>query len=523
MIEDYDVVVAGSGGGGLVGALRAAENGLRVLVLEKADVCGGTTALSGAGLWAPANHLVLNAGQDDDLDKAQVYMDATVGDRTPRSMQQAYLHAARDTIAWLEGKDVRFSFMTGYPDYHPSEPGALLTGRAITPKSIRRRELVHRVQPKLPLGDGGPPIPDVGPDGPIWGGQSLITQLLTACEGAGVTVWTGCAFEGLLTDGGRVVGVRTADGREIAAPAGVLLATGGFEHDVAMRASYQDEVLHHDGWTLGVPGNTGDGIQAGMELGAATDLLEDCWWAPGLLRGDGKPSFLLFERAAPTGIIVDQQGKRWVNEGTPYNTFGHLMLQARDRGVPCIPSWYVLDSRALETYGFGGLRPGADVRPWLEDGTLIAADTVEDLAEKLDAPGLPEQVKRWNGFCEKGVDEELDRGAEGSYERQLLWVFQRYPGIAGPHEWPNPSNAPLTQGPFYAGKVVLSDLGTKGGLVCDEHGRVTRPDGSAIDGLYACGNAMASVFGHSYPGPGACITPAMAFGWLAADDMKAGQ
>lgn len=522
MIADFDVVVAGSGGGGLVGALRAAENGLRVLVLEKADVCGGTTALSGAGLWAPANHLVLAAGQQDDLDTAQVYLDATVGDRTPRSMQQAYLHAARDTIAWLETKDVRFSFMTGYPDYHPDEPGALLTGRAITPKSIRRRDLQHQVQPKLPLGDGGPPIPDVGPDGPIWGGQSLITQLLTACEAEGVTVWTGTAFSDVLVEGDRVVGVRTADGREIAAPAGVLLANGGFEHDVAMRTLYQDEVLHHDGWTLGVPGNTGDGIRAGMALGAATDLLEDCWWAPGLLRGDGTPSFLLFERAAPTGIIVDQQGNRWINEGTPYNTFGHLMIEARDRGIPCIPSWYVLDQHALDTYGIGGLRPGADVQPWLEDGTLVAADSIEELAEKLDAPGLVATVERWNGFCEKGVDEDFDRGAEGSYERQLLWVFQRYPGIAGPHAWPNPSNAPLLQGPFYAGKVVLSDIGTKGGLVCDEHGRVTRPDGSTIPGLYACGNAMASVFGHSYPGPGACITPAMAFGWLAADDMKAG-
>ena len=523
MISDYDVVVAGSGAGGLVGALRAAENGQRVLVLEKADVCGGTTALSGAGLWAPANLHVLAAGQDDDLDKAQVYMDATVGDRTPRSMQQAYLHAARATIAWLETEGVRFSYMTGYPDYHPAEPGALLTGRAITPKAIRptvAAALEHRVQPKLPLGDGGPPIPDVGPDGPMWGGQSLIAQLLTACAATGVTIWTGCAFADLLVEGDRVVGVRTGDGREIAAPAGVLLANGGFEHNVALRTRYQDPVLHHDDWTLGVPGNTGDGIEAGMRLGAATDLLEDCWWAPGLLRGDGKPSFLLFERAAPTGIIVDQQGNRWVNEGTPYNTFGHLMLAARDRGIPCIPSWYVLDQHALDTYGFAGLRPGAPVDDWVADGTLVVADTVAELAEKLDAPGLVATTERWNVLAEKGVDEDFGRGDEGSYERQLLWVFQRYPGIAGPHEWPNPSLAPLARGPFYAGKVVLSDIGTKGGLVCDEHGRVTRPDGSVISGLYACGNAMASMFGHSYPGPGACITPAMAFGWLAADDMS---
>ena len=325
-----------------------------------------------------------------------------------------------------------------------------------------------------------------------------------------------------MLDGGAVVGVhghRGDEQLEIAAPAGVLLASGGFEHNAAMREQWQDPVVEHGDWTLGVAGNTGDGIAAGIKAGAATDLLEDCWWAPGFLRPDGQPSFLLWERAAPTGIIVDQQGKRWVNEGTPYNTFGHLMLAARDAGAACIPSWYVFDQHALDTYGFGGLRPGDDASAWVEAGVLLRADDLPGLAELMAAPGLVETAERWNVLAEKGVDEDFGRGDEGSYERQLLSVFQRYPGIAGPHEWPNPSLAPLASGPFYAGQVVLSDLGTKGGLVCDEHGRVTREDGSAIAGLYACGNTMASMMGHAYPGPGACITPAMAFGWLAADAM----
>ena len=151
----------------------------------------------------------------------------------------------------------------------------------------------------------------------------------------------------------------------------------------------------------------------------------------------------------------------------------------------------------------------------------MQAASIDELAGLIDAPALVETASRWNVLAEKGVDEDFGRGDEGSYERQLLAVFQRYPGIAGPHEWPNPSLAPLSQGPFYAGKVVLSDLGTKGGLVCDEHARVLRPDGTAISGLYACGNTMASMMGHAYPGPGACITPAMAFGALAADAMAA--
>lgn len=524
-ISDYDAVVVGTGAGGLVGALRAAENGLRVLVLEKADVCGGTTALSGAGLWAPANLHVLNAGQPDDLDLARTYLAHTVGTRTSLGMQEAFLQAAAPTIAWLETKGVRFSYMTGYPDYHPDEPGGLLTGRAITPKAIKAsvmQALEHRVQPVLEMGGGGPPIPDTGPEGPLWGGQSLIAQLLAACAAEGVAVWTSSPFVGLLVEQGRIIGVtatRSGVDVDIVCPAGVLLASGGFEHNPEMRKAHQHPVVGHDAWTLGVAGNTGDGIAAGIAAGAATDLLEDCWWAPGFLRPDGNPSFLLWERAAPTGIIVDSDGRRWVNEGTPYNTFGHLMLAAADAGTPCLPSWFVFDQYALDTYGFGGLRPGADATGWVEAGALLRADDLGDLAAQMGADALVETAQRWNVLVDKGVDEDFGRGERSSYERQLLAVFQRYPGIAGPHEWPNPSLAPLAHGPFYAGKVVLSDLGTKGGLVCDEHARVTCEDGTTMSGLYACGNTMASVMGYAYPGPGACITPAMAFGWLAADDM----
>jgi 3-oxosteroid 1-dehydrogenase len=188
--------------------------------------------------------------------------------------------------------------------------------------------------------------------------------------------------------------------------------------------------------------------------------------------------------------------------------------------VPCLPSWYVFDDLALRRYGFAGLRPDEDPTPWVEAGALTRAESLAELGTAISAPSLVETVERWNSLCDKGNDDDFGRGAEGSYERQLLWMFQRYPGIPGPHEWPNPALAPLAKGPFYAGRVVLSDIGTKGGLVCDEHARVTRPDGSAIAGLYACGNAMASMFGHAYPGPGACITPAMAVGWLAADDLS---
>lgn len=525
-VQSYDVVVVGSGAGGLVGALTAADRGLRVVLVEKADTFGGTTALSGAGLWAPANLHVLAAGQPDSLDLAREYLRNTVGDRTPEAMQQAFLHSAAAVIAWLEDRDVRFNFMTGYPDYHPGLPGALLTGRAITPKVFAYRRLAavhHPVRPPMPMGAGGPPIPDTGPQGPRWGGQSLIAQLLIACEKAGVDLWAATAFTDLIVSDGRVVGisaVRNGEQLTLSARAGVLLAAGGFEHNALMREQAQQGIVARDDWTLGVEGNIGDGIRAGMALGAATDLLEDCWWAPGFLRPGGAPSFLLWERVAPGGIIVDRSGRRWLNEGTDYNTFGHLMLAAEAAGIPAIPSWFVMDQAFVEASGFGGLRPGADTTGWVEAGVLVRADTVAELAERIGAPELVATVERWNGWAAAGTDQEFGRGAENSHERQLLSVFQRYPGIAGPHEHPNPSLAPIDQGPFYAGQVVLSDLGTKGGLVCDEQARVLDGQGRPLPGLYACGNTMASMMGHSYPGPGACITPGMAFAHLAVGAMS---
>lgn len=524
---EYDVVVVGSGAGGLVGALTAADRGLRTLVVEKADSFGGTTALSGAGLWAPANLHVLAAGQPDSLELAREYLRHTVGDRTPQSMQDAFLSAAADVIAWLETKAVRFSYMTGYPDYRPDLPGGLLTGRAITPKVFphqRLAEVPAPVRPKLAMGHGGPPITDPGPEGPEWGGQSLIAQLLIACAAGGVELWASTPFTDLVVDGGRVTGVRVLrDGEEVvvAARLGVLLAAGGFERNEAMRKEHTVGPAARADWTLGVPENTGDAIRAGIALGAATDLLEDCWWAPGFVRPDGEVSFLLWERVAPGGIVVDRVGRRWINEGTDYNTFGHRMLEAEAAGRPVIPSWWVMDQQFVDAYGFGGLRPGADTAPWVDAGSLVRAETIEELATAICAPELADTVARWNRAALAGVDDELGRGAEGSHERQLLSVFHRYPGIAGPHDYPNPCLAPISTGPFYAGPVVLADLGTKGGLVCDETGHVLDGSGRRIEGLYACGNTMASMMGHAYPGPGACITPAMAFGHLAVQDMAA--
>jgi 3-oxosteroid 1-dehydrogenase len=511
---DYDVVVVGTGAAGLTGAIRAATRGLRVLVLEKDDLVGGTAALTGGGLWAPTNTWLVQAGVEDSLEQAQTYLDSTVGDRTPRWKQQAFLHSAVETIDWLATLGVRFARLEGFPDYAPDKPGGRLDGRAIAPKAVRpdvAATIPWPLRQKPAYGDGGPPLAPYDLGGLLFGGRALVGQLLLACRDVGVEIWTGCAFQELVTEGDRVVGVLSDKG-EIAAPAGVLLATGGFEHNPEMRERYQLPFVRAGLWSLGVAGNTGDGHRAGLALGAATDLLEDSWWTPAFQRPDG-PSFLLWERTAPLGFVVDQNGRRWGNEGIAYNEYGQAMRQDDAR----LPSYQVFDARGLSRYGFAGLQPDDDPRAWVEAGCLRRAERLDDLG----IPGLVATTERWNAMARRGVDEDFGRGSEGSFERQLLSVFLGYGGLAPTtHEFPNPALAPVEVGPFYAAPVVLGDLGTKGGLVTDENGQVVREDGSPIAGLYAAGNTAASVMGHTYPGPGSCLTPGMAFARLAADHME---
>ncbi|MDF1604033.1 FAD-dependent oxidoreductase [Nocardioides sp. YIM 152315] len=496
--QEYDVVVVGSGGGAMTGAFLAQLAGLATVVVEKTALLGGTSAYSGGACWLPGSQVQQRAGIADSTESAREYL-AAVLDAPDRDDVEAFLAHAPALVAELEADDaIDFEWLP-FPEYYDA-PGRVPAGRSIQPTDVRRDE--------LPAGVGDLVRPPVERDRAgeagrrtLSGGQSLIARLLAGFLREGGTVLTELPVTGLVTDGDRVVGVAgmTPEGPvEIRARRGVLVAAGGFEGNAGERAAHG--VPGDVAWTMAPRGtNTGEPIAAAVAIGAATDYRGVGWFCPGLEQPDGAGSFTLGFRS---GLMVDATGHRYANECLPYDRFGRIMAEREER----IPSWFVFDSRE------GGRLPAiampeGDPAAHLEAGTWVRADTVAELAERIGVPAdaLVATVDRFNDLCSNGVDEDFGRGAD-EYD-----TF--FTGGAGP--------TPCDRAPFYAARFVLSDLGTKGGLVTDAAGRVLREDGTAIAGLYAAGNSAASVFGPHYPGPGAPLGSAMVFASLAVRHMRA--
>ncbi len=544
-----DVVVAGSGAAGMTAALTARHLGLSVLVIEKTGYFGGSTARSGGGIWAPGNTVLLDAGVTDTPEQARAYL-AYVAGGVPAELREALLEHGPDMLSLvLALTPLRFAWVPGYADYYPEAPGGLAAGRSIEPVPLDGRvlgtELAHLGRPYLPspvaitqaeyrwLSLGRHPRA-LGAGLRVAGraartrllghrmlslGQALAAGLRAGLSASGVPVWLDTPMTGLEVRGGRVSGVcatRGGEPRLIRARRGVLLATGGFERNEEMRRQHQRAPVGTQ-WTTGAAGNTGDGIRAGLELGAATGLMDDAWWGPSIPLPGG-PYFCLAERSLPGCLLVIGAGQRFVNESAPYVDAVHAMYDGNTAENPHIPAWLIFDQRYRDRYVFAGLPPGKPLpRRWYAAGAVVRAEDLAGLAAAagVDAEGLVKTVTRFGEFAAAGKDEEFGRGDS---------AYDRYYG--DPRRRPNPNLAPLARPPFYAVKIVPGDLGTKGGLRTDERARVLRADGipgTRIEGLYAAGNASASVMGHSYAGAGATIGPAMTFGYIAAHTMAAGQ
>ncbi|MGP3919343.1 FAD-dependent oxidoreductase [Nonomuraea sp. 10N515B] len=534
--REVDVLVVGTGAAGLATAAVAADAGQRVLVVESTSKWGGTTALSGGGLWMPTNPLMATFGREDSVDKALTYMAAAIGDAGPASSSErrrAFVETVPEVFRFLERLGVRWAADKDYPDYYPDRPGGMV-GRGIEAEPFDLRTL-GEWRDTSRAGEALPPIPlktdDVwllarawsSPDGfvrgarfvfrTLWGlargkrlsglGSGLVASLMSIVVRQGTEVLLNAPLTELIVDDGEVTGAMVAgpDGRplRIRARGGVTLAAGGFAHHGDWRQKYHGV----PGYSSAADGDLGDAIRIAESIGAQLALMDDAWWGSAVPMPDGTAQFMLAERSMPFGIIVDGLGERYTNESASYIDFGHAMLE-RNKTVSAIPSWLIVDARHRRRYLFTALMQGG--KKLREAGIVRSAATIEELAGVLgmESARLRGTVDRFNGFARRGVDEDFGRGRT---------VYDNYYG--DPRVKPNPNLGPLEKGPFTAVQLVPGDLGTKGGLLTDADARVLDTGGQPIAGLYAAGNTTASVMGRTYPGPGSTIAPAVIFGYRA--------
>ncbi|OBG46621.1 FAD-binding protein [Mycolicibacterium fortuitum] len=553
--KTVDVLVVGSGGGGMTAALAAEAAGLDTLVVEKSSHFGGSTALSGGGIWVPGAPSQRRAGYVPSPDGVFDYLKQITQGAVSDARLRKYVEAAPAMMDFLEHNSDWFEFVwkPGYADYYPELPGGSAQGSTINVPAIDLRKLGEHEQELLaPLALAPRGIWFAPKDlrlfyqirqnwrgkavllkliwrmvrARVFGdrmaaiGQSLAARMRLALKQHDVPLWLDAPMTSLITgaDGAVLGAVVEREGKalRIRATGGVILASGGFDHDMAWRREHLP-VLEQD-WSFGNPAATGDGIRAGEKAGGATELLDEAWWFPAICWPDGRLQFMLNERMMPSQFVVNGEGKRFINEAAPYMDFAHAMIKGQESGVAHIPCWLVTDIDSFHRYVVAGHLPipkipfapvptGRKVpRAWLDSGVVVEAHSWEELAGKIGVPAqnLRATAERFNQLAHAGHDDDFNRGDSA------------YDNYYGDPTLPNPNLRPLGKPPYYAFQIILGDLGTSGGLRTDENARVLRADESVVDGLYAVGNVSAAVMGRSYAGAGATIGPAMTFGYVAA-------
>ncbi|MDR1712318.1 MAG: FAD-dependent oxidoreductase [Propionibacteriaceae bacterium] len=505
---ETDLVIAGAGTAGLLAAVAARRLGFEVLVVERTAYAGGTTSGSRGAMWLPANDLAGKLGVNDSVPAALEYLNSVLGDTTDASTaarREGYITSAPKMVRWLLSSRLPL-FVMRLPDYHPAEEGGLPQGRVISthhsdPKSLgdnaaRLRRAPARTARKLP------PLGFLAPKASTTGtrGESLATELLRRACVNGVEIWFETAFAELTETAGRVTGVVVERGGErvqVVARKAVLLACGGFEASQTLREEHLP-LPTNAAWSLNEALNDGSALDPAMALGADTAAMGNAWWAP-VIVANGVPYRIDRARQAPHSVIVDHAGDRFFSEAAGPAILGRYLYD-RTRGVRSVPSFLIMDNKHRSSYELGPWKAGSTPRKAIDDGDIVRAGTLDELAQQLgiDRAGLIGTVVRFNGFAHKGVDEDFRRG-ESDWDRF---------GLGGSKK-KNYGLAKLDRSPYWAAKVYPGDTGTKGGLLIDADSRVLRADGSPIAGLYACPGAAASLMKGTSPGPGAGLGEAL--------------
>jgi 3-oxosteroid 1-dehydrogenase len=545
--HSVDLLIAGSGGGGMAAALAALDSGIEPLVIEKQALVGGSTGLSGGMVWLPNNPLMRADGIPDSHEDGLAYFDDVVGDigePSSPARREMFLTAGFEMINFLIRKGVRLVRCPGWSDYYPNHKGGNEAGRAIEGIPYDAAALGNwsdKVQPSMAKSYGGFVLKTnelravqyfnrsprafavatrvfartraakLRRQDLLTNGASLIGQMLKALIDlrGEPPIWTEAAMQDLIVDDGRVIGARVSRNGaslNIEARKGVLLAAGGFSRNADMRRRYGGDQPNDGRWSIANAGDTGEVLQTAMRLGAKTDLLDEAWWLPSIFIADGGDAAraLGSGRQRPGAIYVDDTGRRFCNESNSYVEVGKAMYA--NKAVPC---WMVFDEGYIHRYvsGANPFKKRSLPEELIERGAVLRGNTIADLARQMEVPAgaLEQTVKRFNGFAAKGLDPDFGRG-QSAYNDCL----------GDPGYRTNAALGPLERAPYYATRVVPADVGTCGGLVANEYAQVLDANDRVIEGLYATGNITATVMGRNYLGAGGSIAYTMVFGYVAA-------
>ena len=553
-----DLLVMGSGAAGMGAAVRGHDLGLDVLLVEKSELYGGNSAMSGGVCWVANNPGMAGEGIPDSDEEGFKYLKHITKGEVPDDRLWLYIRESKRVLAYLHDKThVQYVPLAKYTDYYPEAPGGRDGGRSMDPLpfdgSKLREDLIRLRRPHPQsqiLGKFGITAKEAqaaigvgfttmvfmawqmflyflrhfkrkrwGRDTKLCAGNSLMGRLLLSLKDRNIRAWLNTSIQELVFEDGKAVGaVLNKEGEilRVKARRGVVLAAGGFSRNLEMRQKYQRRPITTE-WTAGTPSNTGDAIRMGAEAGGALGLMDEAWWTPVSLVPRSPFSWVLVvEKSLPHGLFLNQDGKRFTNEAAPYIDVVNGMYDDVEKTGAADPRWFHIFDATYRKSSIAGPVAPAKVMPdkklprrYRDGNFLYKAESLDELCEQLKIPAATAKaaITRFNEYAVKGEDPDFNRG----------WSAQdRYYG--DPNVKPNCSLGPIETGPFYAVQIYPGDLGTKGGLVTDEHSRVLREDGRLIPGLYAAGNSAESVMGRTYPGAGGTIGPALTFGFLAAED-----